>query len=26
MPGWKSISEKERWSLVHYIRALPQKK
>jgi mono/diheme cytochrome c family protein len=22
MPGWKSISEKERWSLVHYIRAL----
>lgn len=26
MPGWKSISEKERWSLVHYIRALAQKK
>lgn len=26
MPGWKSISEKERWSLVHYIRALVGKK
>jgi mono/diheme cytochrome c family protein len=26
MPGWKSISEKERWSLVHYLRALPEKK
>ncbi len=26
MPGWKSISEKERWSLVHYVRALAQKK
>lgn len=26
MPGWKSISEKERWSLVHYIRALAEKK
>jgi mono/diheme cytochrome c family protein len=26
MPGWKSISEKERWSLVHYIRALAGKK
>ncbi|RPI05209.1 MAG: cytochrome c, partial [Zetaproteobacteria bacterium] len=22
MPGWKSISEKERWSLVHFIRTL----
>lgn len=26
MPGWKSISEKERWSLVHYIRTLAGKK
>jgi len=26
MPGWKSISEKERWSLVHHIRALAGKK
>lgn len=26
MPGWKSISEKERWSLVQYIRALAEKK
>ena len=26
MPGWKSLSEKERWSLVHYIRALAGKK
>lgn len=26
MPGWKSISEKERWSLVHYIRVLAGKK
>ena len=26
MPGWKSISEKERWSLVHYIRILAGKK
>ena len=26
MPGWKSISEKERWSLVHYVRALAGKK
>ncbi len=26
MPGWKSNSEKERWSLVHYIRALAGKK
>lgn len=26
MPGWKSLSEKERWSLVQYIRALPGKK
>jgi mono/diheme cytochrome c family protein len=26
MPGWKSISEKERWSLVHYLRALAGKK
>ncbi len=26
MPGWKSISEKDRWSLVHYLRALAQKK
>ncbi len=26
MPGWKSLSEKERWSLVQYLRALPAKK
>lgn len=26
MPGWKRISEKERWSLVHYIRSLAGKK
>jgi len=26
MPGWKSISEKERWSLVHFIRTLAGKK
>jgi mono/diheme cytochrome c family protein len=26
MPGWKSIAEKERWSLVHYLRALAEKK
>ena len=26
MPGWKSNSEKERWSLVHYLRALAGKK
>ena len=26
MPGWKSISEKERWSLVHYVRVLAGKK
>ena len=26
MPGWKSISEKERWSLVHYLRALAEKR
>ena len=25
MPGWKSISEKERWSLVSYIRVLAEK-
>jgi mono/diheme cytochrome c family protein len=26
MPGWKSISEKERWALVHQIRGLAGKK
>lgn len=26
MPGWKSISEKERWALVHHIRGLAGKK
>ncbi len=26
MPGWKSLPEKERWSLVHYIRSLAGKK
>ena len=26
MPGWKSISEKERWALVHHIRSLAGKK
>lgn len=24
MPGWKRLSERERWSLVHYLRALAQ--
>jgi mono/diheme cytochrome c family protein len=26
MPGWKSISEKERWALVRYVRRLAEKK
>jgi mono/diheme cytochrome c family protein len=26
MPGWKSLPEKERWSLVHYVRNLAGKK
>lgn len=26
MPGWKSISEKERWALVRYVRSLAEKK
>ena len=26
MPGWKSLAEKERWSLVHYIRSLADTK
>lgn len=26
MPGWKSMSEKDRWSLVQYLRLLPGKK
>jgi mono/diheme cytochrome c family protein len=26
MPGWKSLPEKERWSLVHYMRSLAGKK
>jgi mono/diheme cytochrome c family protein len=26
MPGWKSLPEKERWSLVHYIRSLAARK
>lgn len=25
MPPWKSLSEKDRWSLVHYIRSLAGK-
>jgi mono/diheme cytochrome c family protein len=26
MPGWKSISEKERWALVQHLRSLGEKK
>jgi len=26
MPGWKALAEKERWSLVHYLRALAGRK
>ena len=26
MPAWKQLSEKERWSLVHYLRSLAGKK
>lgn len=26
MPAWKALSERERWSLVHYLRTLAGKK
>jgi mono/diheme cytochrome c family protein len=26
MPGWSALAEKERWSLVHYLRALAGRK
>jgi mono/diheme cytochrome c family protein len=26
MPGWKALADKERWSLVHFIRSLAGRK
>jgi mono/diheme cytochrome c family protein len=26
MPGWNALAEKERWSIVHYLRALAGRK